>query len=163
MPRSSLRMSSTRSSALRCPSWRRKASTMKSRLLERLPPAGRTRSTSMECMRSEPGTLLVAVAVVAAALFGRERGAAAVRGRRIRVLDREAAAGNGVDEVDFSALQVPDADRIDVQLDAVRFEHLIPVAAVFLDHETVLEAGAAAALDEDAQAAVDLLFFGEKL
>ena len=42
-------------------------------------------------------------------------GLAAAAGRdRVRVLDREAAAGHGIDEVDLGALQVAHADRIDV-------------------------------------------------
>src|SRR5262245_4468657 len=104
MPRSSLRMRSTRSSSLRWPSWRRNALTMKSRLLERLPPAGRTRSTSMECIRY---TLMA----MAAALFGRERRAASAGRGGVRVLDREPATRDGLDEIDFGAFQVPDADR----------------------------------------------------
>ena len=99
----------------------------------------------------------------AAAFFGGERRAASARGGGIRVLDREAAAGDRVDEIDLGALEVPDADRIDEQLDAVRLEHLVAVAAVFLDHQPVLEAGAPSALHEHAQTAVLLLLFGQKL
>src|SRR5215212_9892541 len=125
---SSLRMRSTRSSALRCPSWRRNTVTIKSRLLERLAPAGRTCS------------MLVAVAVmISAAFFRRERRTAAARRRRVRVLDGEPAAGDGLDKIDFGAFQVADADRIDEELDAVRFEHLVGITAVFLDHQPVLE------------------------
>src|SRR5262245_5474350 len=70
-------------------------------------------------------------------------GRAAAAGRlRVRVLDREAAAGDVVDEIDLGAAQVPGADRIDEQLDAVRFDHgisrLVPFA--FVDHQTVLKA-----------------------
>src|SRR5581483_4047243 len=89
---------------------------------------------------------------------------AAAGGRGVRVLDREAAAGNRVDEVHLRAVQIADADRIDEQLDAVRLEHLIACAlAVFLDHEAVLEPRASAALHEDAQPAAVLLLFGEQL
>src|SRR6185503_13313159 len=42
MPASSLRTRSNRSSALTCPSWRRNTCTIRSRLLERLPPALRS-------------------------------------------------------------------------------------------------------------------------
>ena len=88
-----------------------------------------------------------------------ERRAAAARRRRVGVLDREATAGHRVDEVDLGALQVADTDRVDEQPDAVRLEHLVTDAAAFLDHEPVLEARAAAALDEHAQAAAGLTLF----
>ena len=50
-----------------------------------------------------------------------------------------------------------------IQLDAVRLEDLVGVAAVFFDHQPVLEARAPSTLHEDAQTAVLLLFFGQKL
>src|SRR5580765_1053605 len=97
-------------------------------------------------------------------LFGAEALSAAAGGRRVRILDREAAAGNGVDKVDFGAVQVPNADRIHEQLDAVRFEHLVarPLAVLF-DHQAVLETRTAAALDEHAQAAAAFLFLGQQV
>src|SRR4051812_40729599 len=97
------------------------------------------------------------------ALLGRE-GRSATTGRRgVRVLDREPAAGNRVDEVDLGVLQVLDADRIDKQLHAVRLEHLITRALpVLLDHHAVLESRAAAALYEHPQSA-SLLLFDQKL
>src|SRR5947207_13647812 len=116
---------SDRSSALRCPCWRRKTFRMRSRLVERLPPAGR----SVERSRRERSTCPL--------LFDRERLAASARGGRVRVLDGEAAARDRVDEVDLSALQISHADRIDEELDAVRLEHLIAGALpVLLDHQT---------------------------
>ena len=51
---------------------------------------------------------------------------------------------------------------IDEQPDAVRLEHLIADAAAFLDHQAVLEARAAAALHEHAQAAAGLALFDEQ-
>src|SRR6185503_20470421 len=99
----------------------------------------------------------------AAAFFGGERRAASTRGRGIRILDRETATGDGLDKVDLGALEVPDADGIDIQLDAVRLEDLVGVAAVFLDHQPILEARAPSALHEHPQAAVVLLLFGQKL
>ena len=93
----------------------------------------------------------------------RERRAAAAGRRGVRVLDREAAAGDGVDEVDLGAVQIADADRIDEQLHAVRLVHLVARAlAVLLDHQAVLEARAAAALHEHAQAAAGLVLFGQE-
>ncbi len=53
------------------------------------------------------------------AVLRREGGAAAAGRRRVRVLDGEAAARDGVDEINLGALQVADADRIHEQLDAV--------------------------------------------
>src|SRR4051812_14543900 len=94
----------------------------------------------------------------------RERLAAPAGGRRVRVLDRETAAGNRVDEVDLGAAQVADANRIDEQLDAVRLEHLVARAlAVLFDHQTVLETGAAAALHEHPQTATSFVFFRKQL
>src|SRR5436190_24090858 len=98
------------------------------------------------------------------ALVDRERGPAAAGRRRVRILDRKAAARDGVDEVDLCAIQIADADRIDEQLYAVRLEHLVArPLAVFLDHQAVLETRAAAALHEHAKAAARLVFFGEQL
>src|SRR5207253_8622342 len=112
-------MRSTRSSALRCPSWRRNTLTICSRLLERLPPSGFSRLRS--------GRLLFITVPPAAArtdparrgpsrsanLLNAEGAAASARGCGIRVLDREAAARHRVDEIDLGALEVADADRID--------------------------------------------------
>src|ERR1044071_1458249 len=154
---SSLRMRSNRSSALRCPSWRRKTLTICSRLLERLPPSGFSLARS-----GSAGDTLVVVAAAALAVHA-ERRSAAAGGRRVGIADREAAAGDRVDEVDFSALQIADTDRVDVQLDAVRLEHLVADAAAFLDHEAVLEPRAAAALHEHAQSAARLVFLGQQL
>src|SRR3954463_16207329 len=90
-----------RSSALRWPSCSRKVPRICSRLVDRLLPAGRRPEMSGSGRATTPG------------LFGREgRTAAAGRGR-VRVLDREAAAGDGVDEIHLGALQIADADRVD--------------------------------------------------
>src|SRR5436190_6397446 len=106
-------MRSTRSSALRWPSWRRKTLTICSRLLDRLPPDGlsRARSGSVAVTDYPEGS-------------DAKRGSAPARRDRVRILDREAAAGDGIDEVDLGALEVVDADRVDEQPDAVRLEHL---------------------------------------
>ena len=50
---------------------------------------------------------------------------APARGHGVRVLDREASARHRIEEVHLRPAQVPDADGIDIQFDAVRFEHLI--------------------------------------
>src|SRR5581483_5432263 len=97
-------------------------------------------------------------------LVDREALAATAGRGRVGILDREAAAGDRVDEVDFGAVQIADADRIDEQLDAVRLEHLVARALpVFFDHEAVLKTRTAAALYEDAQAAAGFLLLGEQL
>ncbi len=51
--------------------------------------------------------------------FDAEGAAAAAGRRRVGILDREPAAADRVDEVDFRAVEVSNADRIDEQLDAV--------------------------------------------
>src|SRR3954467_11706789 len=102
MRRSSCRIRSTRSSALRCPSCRRKTVTICSRLLERLPPAG---FSLLKSGRAGTPVRLVMVGAGAFALDA-ERLAAAAGRRRLRVLDREAAAGHRVDEIDLGTLQV---------------------------------------------------------
>src|SRR3954454_16130489 len=95
--------------------------------------------------------------------FNAERLATAAGRAGIRVLDREAAAGHRVDEIDLGALQVADAHWIDEQPDAVRFEHLIARATAFLDHQPVLEPRAPAALYKHPQAAARLALFREQL
>src|SRR4051812_2516985 len=111
-----------------------------SRLLERFPPAGFSRLMSGTVVNTS----------------GAERGAASAGRRGVRVLDREAAAGHCIDEIDFGTFEVADAHRIDEQPDTVRLVDLVADAASFLDHEAVLKARAAATLDEHPEAAADL-------
>src|SRR6187402_1704748 len=87
--------------------------------------------------------------------------ATSARRHGVRILDSEATARHGINEVNLGALEIADADRIDEQPDAVRFEHLVCLTAAFFDHQTVLKARAAATLHEDTQAAADLALFGE--
>src|SRR5689334_22627009 len=152
---SSRLMRSTRSSALRCPSCLRNALTIRSRLLDRLVPAGRRRSRS--------GMAGMAMTRSLGTKLCREGRTAAAGRRRVRILDREAAARDRVDEINFRAAQIADADRIDEQAHAVRFERLIAHAARLFDHQPVLEARAAAALHEHAQAAFGFALFAEQL
>src|SRR6478609_4089273 len=122
---SSRLIKTTRSSALRCPSCLRNALTIRSRLLDRLVPAGRRRSRSgMAVMASEP-------------LLCREGRAATAGGRRVRVLDCEPAAGDGVDEINLRAAQIADAHRVDEQPHAVRLELHVAHAARLFDHQAV--------------------------
>src|SRR5215218_9015336 len=133
-------MRSTRSSALRCPSWRMNTLTICSRLLERLPPAGLRRLMSGKLVITDRVSFRMARSTPAADAARRltcvpveparrrldaERRTAPARRRGVRVLDGEAAAGDGVDEIDLGALEVADADRVDEQLDAVRLVYLI--------------------------------------
>src|SRR5262245_12887245 len=164
---SSLRIRSNRSSALRCPSWRRNTLTICSRLLERLPPSGfsllRSGSAGDTLTPGRERTPSLMVVAAAALAVHAERRTAAAGGSRIGVTDGEPAAGDRVDEIDFGALQVAHADRVDVQLHAVRLEHLVAHAAALFDHQAVLEPRAAAALHEHAQTAADLVLFGQQL
>src|SRR5262245_31185030 len=119
---------------------------MRSRLLERLPPAGR---------RPEKST---------AALVDAEGRSAAAGRSGVRVLDGETAAGDGVDKINLGTVQITDADRIDVELHAMRFVDLIAHAlAVLLDHQPVLEAGTPAALDENKETAARLVLLRKQL
>src|SRR5262245_65481759 len=102
---------------------------------------------------------LGAAGPMADVLVNAERLAATAGRRRVRVLDREAAARDRVHEVHFGAGEVANADRIHEQLDAMRLEHLIArTLAVFFDHQAVLESGTAAALHAPAQPAAGLVF-----
>src|SRR2546423_8790551 len=105
MPGCLVRTRLKRSSALRWPSCSRKAPKICSRLVDRLLPAGRRPEISGSGRATNPK------------LIGGEGRTAAAGRRRLWVLDREAAAGDGVHEIDLGAFQIPDADRIDEQLD----------------------------------------------
>src|SRR5687767_11075812 len=136
---SSARIRSTSSSAAIWPSCRRKTWTMKSRLLERRPPAGRRCSTNSDadCMR-EPAASGAEGRTAAAGRFG------------VRILDSEAAAHVVVHEVHFGPAEVAQADGIDEQSHAVHLEHLVSlgVPIAFVDHQAVLKSRTAAALHE---------------
>src|SRR5829696_1643087 len=90
---------------------------------------------------------------------------APARGLGVRVADGEAAARQAVHEIDFGALQVANADRIDEEPHAVRLDGLVGfgLGLAFLDHQPVLEARAAAALDEYPEAGVELVLLREEL
>src|SRR6187402_849582 len=105
-------ISSTSWSALRCPSCLRKSVTMRSRLPERRPPAGRCLSTN-------------SVADGTATSLGREGGSASAGRLGVRVLDREAPAHVVVHKVDLGALEIRQADGIDQEADTVHFKGLV--------------------------------------
>src|SRR5678809_1313401 len=103
-------MRSNRSSALRCPSWRRNTLTICSRLLERLPPSGfsllRSGSAGATLTPRENGLCLVMVSAGLTTLaVDAERRTAAARGSGVGVANGEAAAGDRVDEIDLGTLQ----------------------------------------------------------
>ena len=79
-----------------------------------------------------------------------ERGAAAARGHDVRVLDLEAGALERLDVVDDRAADVREAGAVDEDAQPVIDEHLVVVALV-VERERVLEPGAAAATDADAE------------
>src|SRR5204863_9192453 len=135
-------------SALMWPSCRMKTLTMTSRLPDRRPPAGRSFSTN-------------SVADGTATGLRRERRSAAAGGFRVGVLDGEAAAHVVIDEVDFGVLEIPQADGVDEQAHAVDHEYLVgfPVALALVDHQAILEAAAAAALDEHPEARILFVLF----
>src|SRR5436853_5169118 len=147
-------MRSTRSSALRWPSWRRNTLTICSRLLDRFPPSGFSRLRS--------GRLFMP-AHPAEGMSDVERATASAGRGRVRILDREAATRHRVDEVDLGALEIADAHGIDEELHAVGLEHLIANAAVLFDHQPVLESGTAAPLHEHAESAAGLVLFTQQL
>ena len=62
-------------------------------------------------------------------------------------------------------LKIPRADRIHEQLDAVRFDDRVRRGVPFalVDHQAVLESGAAAPLNEHAQPGAGLIFFRQQL
>src|SRR5258706_14767868 len=126
MPAGSLRRILKSSGALRWLSFSRKAPRLCSRLVNCLLPGGRGPEISGSGRATYPK------------LVGREGRAAAAGRGRLWVLDREAAASDGIHEINLGALEVTDADRVDEQLHAVRLEHLVARAlAVLFDHQAV--------------------------
>jgi hypothetical protein len=73
-----------------------------------------------------------------------ERGAATARTGDVGVAKLEAGAHCSLDVVDLRAVQVLVTQRIDVQLNAARFELLIELGGIFLEVQIVLEPRAAA-------------------
>src|SRR4051794_39066858 len=102
--------------------------------------------------------------LAAARLFVRhaERGAAPARRHDVRVVHLEAGAHQTLGVVDRRAVDVAQALLVDEDADAVVVEHLVAVVAL-VERELVLEAGAAAALDRDAQPSLGLLLRREEL
>src|SRR5213076_1299956 len=106
------------------------------------------------CTRRESNSVTGAATVCGAlgrgALFHLEGVAAAARGGDIRVVDREARL-QALDPVDLGAGQIRRAVRIDDDRDALARELVVALLRSAIEAERVLEAGAPAALDGDAQ------------
>ena len=93
-------------------------------------------------------------------MSGAERRTTSAGGLGVRVFDSEATTINFVGEIDLGTRQIPQADRINIQPHAVRFEDLIGlrVAGTLFDHQTILKTGAAAPLHKHPETATGLLF-----
>src|SRR3954471_23225366 len=83
-----------------------------------------------------------------------ERVAAGAAAPGVRVVDGEALLLDRVGEVDGGAAQIRGAHAIDDDRDAVRRQLEVTVEAALVEEELVLQAGAAAGLDGDAQTEV---------
>src|SRR5579859_4975200 len=77
--------------------------------------------------------------------------AAAAGGGHVRVRDLEAGLLDRLQEVDLGAAQVGRAEGIDDHRDAVGLDLVVALLGAAVEAQRVLEAGAAAALDGDAQ------------
>src|SRR5687767_14742149 len=113
-------MTSNRSSALKCPSCRRNTFTIRSRLLERLPPAGRRLSRYADavpdegevgCMTRGPITAHLPAgrpsATTADSELYVERRTAPAGRLGVGILDRESAASQIVHEIHLGPRQIP--------------------------------------------------------
>src|SRR5688500_12055233 len=115
---------------------------MRSRLLERLLPAGRSDSMKVAAAESITGISVQLPSSSRSNPYWRsvcldgERRTAATRGLGVGILDGEATTGNVVDEVDLGAAEVTGAHRIDEQLHAVRFDDRVGGRVTFalIDH-----------------------------
>src|SRR5829696_495874 len=96
------------------------------------------------------------------ALLHLERMPAAAGGGDVRIIDLEAGLLQAVQEVDRRALQVRRAVGVDDDIDTVQLELVVALLRAAVESERVLEAGATAALDGDAQNR-DLLLLGHEL
>src|SRR5215203_3492539 len=84
-------------------------------------------------------------------LFHLEGVPAPTRRGSVRMVDLEARRLQPREEVDRGALQIRDAEGIDDHVDTLDHELGVALCRLRVEAEAVLEAGAAAALDRDAQ------------
>src|SRR5947209_16659495 len=115
-------------------------------------------STTPFSLMPEERNSVTAAGPAACGVFGRilalghlERMAAAARRDGVRIVDREPCRLDRVDVVDLRALQVRRAEGIDDDGDAVLLELEVALGCTAVEPESVLETGAAATLDRDAQ------------
>src|SRR5438552_13082575 len=80
-----------------------------------------------------------------------ERVAAAARGDRIRVLDLEPGLLDRLEIVDPGAEEIRSAEGIDDDLHALALELMVALLGAAVEAEAILETGAPAALDGDAE------------
>src|SRR4029079_675998 len=110
-----------------------------------------TRRCGRKLVRAAGAAAAAGVLVGRLALGDLEGVGAAARGDDVRVVDLEPGLLNRVHEVDFGALEVGGAERIDDHVDAVEADLLVALLRAAVEAERVLEPGAAAALDGDAE------------
>src|SRR5688572_19508402 len=94
---------------------------------------------------------------------GRERGAAAAGGGRVRVADDELGAVETFAIVDLGATEVLHAHGIDQQLHALVLDAGVAVLDLLVELEAVLQSRAAAALHEDPQHEVGIAFAADEI
>ena len=99
--------------------------------------------------RGVPG--LSGASPVGGAASDGERHAAAAGGGRVRVGDHEPRPLQVFPVVDFRAHEILEAHRVHEQLGALALDHEVVLAGRVLEGESVLESGAAAAFDVNAQ------------
>src|SRR3712207_2353928 len=103
--------------------------------------------------KKEPGALVSPgplQPLICSKLAG-EGAAAAAAALDVRVVDGEAGAHEAVDVVELAAHDVGDAHRVDGELDALGLEDLVVGGDLVVEVDVVLEAGAAAGPDADAE------------
>jgi hypothetical protein len=109
------------------------------------------------CLLAGFGLGLVAAAATLGGLLvlaGVERVAAGATGNGVRVMDGEPAAHEGIDEIDRGASQIHGAEIVDDDLDALGLDDLVAFILDLFDRHAVLEAGASAGGDEDAESVI---------
>src|SRR5258708_11971209 len=88
------------------------------------------------------------------ALLGRERAAAAAVARRVGILENESLAHQRLFVLERRAVQEQKTFRVNEEARAEFFEDLVAIPRLSVEPHAIREAGAAAALDADAQAAL---------
>src|ERR1700722_1920851 len=92
-----------------------------------------------------------------------EAGATAAGAFDRGVLELEAGGFEGLDVIDHAAIQVHGAGGVDEDFEVVELEHLVHHSGLVLKRHAVLEAGAAATDDTDAQTSGNGILRGHDL